>query len=106
MSWPYLFQVETPLGFRVRTTPGYWLFLVEEKHPVLAGAEADIIRVLSDPDRIRRSRKDSAVYLFYRQSDRRWLCAGARRGDDGGFLITAYPTNNVKAGEVVWTRSR
>ena len=33
-------------------------------------------------------------------------CAVARREDGSGFLITAYPTDAVKAGESVWTRSK
>lgn len=106
MAWPYLFDATTPLGFRVRTTPGYWLFLVEAKHPVLAGRDADILRVLTDPDQIRRSRRDPDVYLFYRGDGRRWLCAVARRRCDHGFLITAYPTDAIKTGELAWTRSR
>ena len=34
------------------------------------------------------------------------LCAVARREDGSGFLITAYPTDAVKAGESVGTRSK
>jgi hypothetical protein len=42
----WLFQVETPLGFTVRCTPGYWAFIVSEKHPVLSGREKEIQQVL------------------------------------------------------------
>jgi hypothetical protein len=62
--------------------------------------------VLEDPDEVRLSRKDAEVFLFYRSSVARWLCAVARREDGTGFLITAYPTDNVKIGDTVWTRSR
>jgi hypothetical protein len=34
------------------------------------------------------------------------LCAVARREDGTGFLITAYPTDTVKAGETIWIRSK
>ncbi len=33
-----LFEVMTPLGFRVRVTRGYWDLIVSVKHPVMAGA--------------------------------------------------------------------
>lgn len=34
-----LFEVTTPLGFRVRVTHGYWDLIVSVKHPVMAGRE-------------------------------------------------------------------
>ena len=101
-----LFEVLTPLGFSVRCTRAYWKFIVAEKHPSLAGRETEIGQVLSDPDEIRRSRKDTAVMLFYRGNSPRWLCAVLRQEDGAGFLITAYPTDTVKAGETIWTRSK
>jgi len=100
------FEVHTPLGFAVRCTRAYWQFIVSEKHPVLAGHEAEVKTTLSDPDEIRRSRKDSKVFLFYRGKAPRWLCAVVRRGDGAGFLITAYPTDAIKSGETIWTRSK
>jgi hypothetical protein len=101
-----LFEVATPLAFRVRCTRSHWEFIVTHKHPALRGREAEIERVLKDPDEVRLSRKDAEVFLFYRSSVARWLCAVARREDGTGFLITAYPTDNIKIGDTVWTRSR
>ena len=101
-----LFEVATPLGFSVRCTKAYWEFIVEHKHPVLRGHDMDVEQVLADPDEVRRSRKDSAVLLFYRGAAPRWLCAVARREDGTGFLITAYPTDVIKVGETIWTRSK
>ena len=106
MSEGLHFEVLTPLGFAVRCTQAYWQFIVSQKHPVLAGREADVKKTLADPDEIRRSRKDPGVFLFYRGNAPRWLCAVVRRGDGAGFLITAYPADAVKAGETIWTRSR
>lgn len=105
MDVELLFDVETPLGWRVRSTRGYWEFIVGSKHPALLGRHADIIRVLVDPDQARRSRRDESVYLFYRSDGSRWLCAVARRTSERGFLVTAYPTDSIKAGTTVWTRS-
>jgi hypothetical protein len=101
-----LFEVRTPVGFSVRCTRGYWDFIVAQKHPILAGQEQQIQRVLEAPDDVRRSRKDPDLYLFYRGSAPRWLCAVARREGATGFLVTAYPTDAIKAGEAIWTRSR
>jgi len=106
MSPDLIFEIATPLGFTVRCTRAYWEFIVTEKHPVLRGREQEIANVLSDPDEVRRSRRDLDVYLFYRGSGPRWLCSVARREDGSAFLITAYPTDTIKVGESIWTRSR
>lgn len=101
-----IFDLVTPLGFSVRCSRAYWEFIVTEKHPVLAGHEEEVRQVLSDPDEVRRSRKDPAVLLFYRGVTPRWLCAVARQHDGAAFLVTAYPTDAIKAGESIWTRSK
>ena len=100
-----LFEVETPLGFRVRVTVEYWQVIVAIKHPVMAGREADIQDVLQNPDEIRLSRNDPTVYLFYKpERIGRWVCAVTKRLNGEGFLITAYPTDSVKEGEQIWRK--
>lgn len=106
MTEEVLFEVTTPLGFTVRCTRTYWEFVVMHKHPVLRGREREVQETLANPDEVRRSRKDWNVLLFYRGAAPRWLCAVARRGEGSGFLITAYPTDAIKIGEVIWTRSK
>jgi hypothetical protein len=101
-----VFDVLTPLGFSVRCTGAYWYFIVNEKHPVLLGHEEEVRQTLVDPDEIRKSRKDTRVFLFYKGASPRWLCAVARRENGEGFLITAYPTDAIKAGERIWTKSK
>lgn len=101
-----LFEVRTPLGFVVRCTRRWWEVIVAQKHPALAGKEEEVRSVLEDPDEIRRSRKDTDVVLFYRGAKPRWTCAVVKREDGTGFLITAYPADVIKSGEVIWTRSK
>lgn len=100
-----LFEVQTPLDFRVRVTRSCWKLVVTAKHPVMVGCESDVRDVLENPDEIRQSRRDPAVYLFYR-SERvgRWVCAVAKRLNGDGFLITTYPTYAIKEGVRVWPR--
>ena len=99
-----LFEVGTPLGFRVRVTCAYWELITTVKHPVMAGREAAVQEVLEQPDEIRQSRSDPAVYLFYRATGQRWFCAVAKRLNGDGFLITAYPTDAIKEGTRIWPR--
>ena len=74
------------------------------KHPVMDGCEVDVQLALAEPEEIRRSNKDPAVFLFYRGGPPRWICAGAKRENGGGFLVTAYRTDALKIGEVVWKK--
>lgn len=100
-----LFEVLTPLGFRVRVTHAYWKLIITVKHPVMAGRENDVKDTLQNPGEIRQSKGDAHVYLFYKAERMgRWVCAVAKRLDGDGFLITAYPTDAVKEGERVWPR--
>lgn len=98
-----LFEVETPLGFRIRTTVSYWELITTVKHPAMKGREADVQETLLSPDEVRLSKGDSQVYLFYRgDGEKRWVCAVTKRTNDEGFLITAYRTGAIKEGTVIW----
>lgn len=98
-----LFDVMTPIGFRVRVTIGYWNVIVTIKHPVMKGQERAVEAVLAEPDEIRKSKSDPSVFLFYKsQRAGRWVCAVSRRLNGDGFLITAYPTDAIKEGERIW----
>ncbi|MGC8712433.1 MAG: DUF4258 domain-containing protein [Leptodesmis sp.] len=100
-----LFEVATPLDFSVRTTTEYWQFIVTIKHPVMLNRLADVQNTLSNLDKIRLSKTDSQVYLFYRDDGtKRWVCAVARRLNGEGFLITAYRTSAIKEGELIWQK--
>jgi hypothetical protein len=93
-----LFEALTPLGFRVRVARAYWELIISIKHPVMAGREADVQETLINPDEIRLSRSDPAVYLFYKPERLgRWVCAVAKRLDGDGFLI-------IKEGKRIWPK--
>ena len=96
-----LFEVTTPLGFKVRTSQAYWEKIVL-KHPDLAERLEFVKQTLTTPDEIRRSSRDANVLLFYLAGDRRWVVAVARRANNEGYLITAYQTDAIKEGETIW----
>ncbi|MFN8644457.1 MAG: DUF4258 domain-containing protein [Candidatus Binatia bacterium] len=99
-----VFDVDTPLGFRVHCTETQWDLIATTKHPPMRGRIDQVKATLENPDEIRRSVRDPEVLLFHRRADHRWYCAVARRTGTSGFLITAYPADKVKQGEVLWTR--
>jgi hypothetical protein len=105
MESDILFEVSTPLSFRVRVTRAYWEFIVTVKHPVMRERATEVQDVLQSPDEVRQSRSDPAVFLFYRaEVPGRWVCAVAKCLNNEGFLITAYPTDAIKEGERIWSR--
>ena len=100
-----LFIVTTPLKFRVKVTRDYWNIITTVKHPVMTGHEQDVKATLRNPDEIRQSRSDSAVFLFYKKiKTQRFICVVAKKLDTEGFLITTYPTNAIKEGEKIWQK--
>ena len=100
-----LFEIMTPLDVLVVVTEDYWNVITSIKHPVMKDKEDEVRLVLSDPDEIRQSIKDENVYLFYRiQKQKRWICAVVKDNTGKGFLITAYPTDNIKEGKVIWKK--
>lgn len=99
-----LLDVLTPLGFRVRCSTAYWDVIVSIKHPAMRDRLDDVRRTLEQPDEIRRSVRDPDVLLFHRHVPPRWVCAVARRNDETGHLITAYPADKIKQGDVIWTK--
>ena len=100
----WIFDVVTPLGFRVHCTPAQWDRIVTIKHPPMRDRLQDVIETLVHPDEVRRSVGDPSVMLFHRRVDPRWVCAVAKRSDTEGFLITAYPADKIKQGDIVWTK--
>ena len=74
------------------------------KHPAMRDRLEDVRKTLSDPDEVRRSVSDRDVLLFHRAVKPRWVCAVVKRGGDIGYLITTYPADIIKQGDVVWTK--
>jgi len=69
--------------------------------------EAEIGSAVSDPKLVRRSRSDLAVRLFYNLCPEtpvggKWLCVVVKYDQDDAFVITAYLTNEPRAGEDLW----
>jgi hypothetical protein len=105
MSKQILFEILTPIDLIVEVSRRRWEVIISIKHPAMLGAETLVGEVLSNPDQIRRSRRDSKVLLFYKaQRPKRWICAVVKRLNDKATLVTAYPTNAIKVGDVIWTR--
>lgn len=79
------------------------------QHPEMVGMEAEMTRVLQAPAEVRVSRSDHTVELFYEYYAKtrvggKWLCVVVKYAPDEGFVVTAYLTDQLKAGERIWPK--
>jgi hypothetical protein len=94
-------------GQSVRLTDDRLAHILE--HAEMAGMENELERVLLRPAEVRRSRSDEDVRLFYEfypgtRVGGKWLCVVVKYLANDAFVITAYLTDTVKAGETLWPR--
>ena len=77
------------------------------EHPEMASADPWIVETLASPDTVVQSRSDEAVRLYYRHHSQtvvgpKWLCAVVKVTIDDAVVITAYLTDRLKRGTVLW----
>jgi hypothetical protein len=94
-------------GHSVRLTDERLAHILE--HAEMAGMEDDLERVLQMPSEVRLSRSDDNVRLFYEFYARtriggKRLCVVVKYLPSDAFVITAYLTDTLKAGETVWPK--
>ncbi len=104
MNGVIFFEVISTLGINIRTTHRHWQLITRQKHLEIKGREREVIKTLEDPDEVRKSKKDSRVYLYYRKSGKYFYCVVAKHLNGKGFVVTAYLTKNVKDGERIWKK--
>lgn len=80
---------------------------IELDHPEMSGQLGKIRETLLRPIVIVRSRTDLDVELFYRHYDvtpvnEKYLCVVVKALTGSMFIITAYFTDTIKRGEVLW----
>jgi hypothetical protein len=100
--------IQDCFGHSVRLTDERMAHILE--HPEMCGMSAEIERVLTDPQSVRRSRSDDAVRLFYEFYAQtlvggKWLCVVVKYLDDDAFVVTAYLTDKPKTGEILWPKN-
>lgn len=82
---------------------------IEVDHPEMFGQIDRIQDSLLGPDWIVKSKTDPTVELFYRYYDmtpvtEKYLCITVKISGEDLFIITAYFTDTVKRGEILWEK--
>jgi len=96
------FEVNTPLGVKIRTTKDYWKKIISIKHPIIAKYEKQVKESLKRPTKIRKSKQDPSVHLYYKDLGNIYVCVVCDHIDiKNGYIITAYLTTRIREGEKV-----
>ncbi|NCO83845.1 MAG: hypothetical protein COZ31_02130 [Nitrospirae bacterium CG_4_10_14_3_um_filter_44_29] len=80
-----------------------------KEHPEIAIHTDKINETLSYPDRVIKSQSDNEVRLYYRQYEwlsigDKYLCVVVKFKAEDAFVITAYFTDSIKKGDVLWKK--
>lgn len=97
--------IQDCFGHAVRLTDERMAHILE--HPEMKEMGAEIERVLTAPQTVRRSRSDDTVLLFYEFYAQtivggKWLCVVVKVLEADAFVITAYLTDKPKTGDTLW----
>lgn len=82
---------------------------IELDHPEMSGQIDKITETLRNPEIVSRSGSDTEVELFYRYYSEppvggKYLCVILKQKGEDLFVITAYFTDTVKRGEMLWEK--
>ncbi len=92
-------------GLAVRLTDERHRHILQ--HPEMAGLDENIERALGAPDSVVESLSDSETRLYYRHLAKtlvgaKHLCVVVKVRAGDAFVITAYLTDKMKKGCVLW----
>ncbi len=92
-------------GRSIRLTGERWAHISE--HPEMAGMEVAVEETLGRPEVVVQSVSDPNARLYYRfyphtRVRGKYLCTVVKLKADDAFVVTAYLTDQVKKGAVLW----
>jgi len=98
------FEVVSICHKKIHTTSSYWQKIIKTKHPAIKGKEGEVKITLKHPDQVRVSKIDQNIFLYYKKFERKYLCVVTRHQNNRGFIVTAYYTEKIKEGELIWQK--
>ena len=92
-------------GRSIRLTDERWRHI--EEHPEMMGLRRAVAETLSEPEAVVQSASDPLARLYYRFYHRTMvggthLCVVVKVRQNDAFVVTAYLTDRVKKGNVLW----
>jgi len=92
-------------GRRIRLTPERWAHIQE--HPEMHGMEGALADTLAQPEVVIQSLVDAKAHLYHRfyvgtRVGDKHLCVVVKIEENDAFVVTAYLTDHIRKGAVVW----
>jgi hypothetical protein len=80
-------------------------------HPEMRNQKTRIKETLTEPDEIRASIQNSAVWLFYKLYPKtpvttKYLLVIVKVSNEEGFIVTAFYTDKIKKGDLIWKKKQ
>jgi hypothetical protein len=96
-------------GRRVRLTDERLAHILE--HPEMAGMEPRIGETLANPLKVVESLSDAEARLYYRhyigtRVGDKYLAVVVKVQEADAFVVTAYLTDKVKSGKLLWPKEK
>lgn len=79
-----------------------WQHIIS-RHPELKNRKQDIQNVLLDPDLIIKTSRDPMVMIYHQNEGTRYYLAIVAHIEKR-FIITAFITDKIKMGKIVWKK--
>ena len=82
-----------------------------QEHPEMAGMEKAIEETLARPEKVFESLSDPDARLYYRfylgtRVGDKYLCVIVKLAGGKAFVVTAYLTDRVKRGVLIWPKEK
>ncbi len=96
------------LDRKIRFTDERWQH-IEDTHPEMRDQFEKIKETLSTPDIVIQSKTDLQVELFFKKYlntpvSEKFLCVVVKFLSNDAFIITAYFTDTIKKGDILWQK--
>jgi hypothetical protein len=96
-------------GRSIRLTDERWRHI--EEHPEMIGLRRAVAETLREPEAVIQSASDPLPRLYYRFYHRtmvggKHLCVVVKVRLEDAFIVTAYLTDRVKRGTVLWPKEQ
>lgn len=102
-------EITDYVGRTIRLTDERLDHLLNNHPEIKKESVSIIIETIQNPEQVIISNSDESVEMFYRYYSQtfignKWLCVVVKNLKSDFFIVTAYFTNQVKKGEILWKK--
>jgi len=104
-----MLKVRSKLEKVIRLDEDSWRHVLG--HPEMENQRSRVKETLVDPDEVRESVRSSSIWLFYKlytetPVSKKYLLVAVQVLNGEGFIVTAFFTDKVKKGGLIWKKKQ